>query len=635
MENTDIIQQCNEFLGRSSRRYSATLSRATSDMNRYSGQFWDDDFKKQYRTGENRIYLTLNNWNVICNAIASPMSASPWHTELKDRTGENGQIQDAIDTIEARNDVKSSYLDAFRKCVLSGCGFVVVSTDLDELTGEPIITLESVKHLKSVALDPNVNTVDGSDAEEGAIINFIGLRKARRLYGDDVAPFDFPRTAPLLNLSGLQQWGCPEDQIAIVSYYTKENDGVHYYKICGNKVVEDNILPIKYIPIIRFAGNEIYEGNEINYDGIVRQTIDLELGANQAYSTLIERCGRSVKASYLMHVSAADGTEKSIANANKSDSAVVFWAGEHEPKPIIESFQTGDLQSVITTTRTLMEDVVGVPLTGIPGQTPEKTATEILRQQTSKESNTANYFNNAFTATNTIAKLFIELLTGGTDLRYSLENGPSVITRNMKNRQILTALSAICPDEMKGLLAVYFAKTIEDDVGKSVTANFIANLPPSIRYMGEQSNADPIALHQLEQMRVTLDGAMGQLDEVMAQNADLQKQLDAANMSLLEGREERILKWNIEEMKEQNRMALEVAKLQQTGAVDASKLQLESAKIIQQAEKDQLDAMQESDRQLLEMRKQAGAEQKAYQDGEDSGYNQGVSDGVDAAYGRP
>jgi flagellar biosynthesis/type III secretory pathway protein FliH len=45
--------------------------------------------------------------------------------------------------------------------------------------------------------------------------------------------------------------------------------------------------------------------------------------------------------------------------------------------------------------------------------------------------------------------------------------------------------------------------------------------------------------------------------------------------------------------------------------------------------------MQESDRQLLEMRKQAGAEQKAYQDGEDSGYNQGVSDGVDAAYGRP
>lgn len=627
MENTEIIQQCNEFLGRSSRRYSSTLSRATSDMNRYSGQFWDDDFKKQYRTGENRIYLTLNNWNVICNAIASPMSASPWHTELKDRTGENNQIQEAIDTIEARNDVKSSYLDAFRKCVLSGCGFVVVSTDLDELTGEPIITLESVKHLKSVALDPNVNTVDGSDAEEGAIINFIGLRKARRLYGDDVAPFDFPRTAPLLNLSGLQQWGCPEDQIAIVSYYTKENDGVHYYKICGNKVVEDNILPIKYIPIIRFAGNEIYEGNEINYDGIVRQTIDLELGANQAYSTLIERCGRSVKASYLMHVSAADGTEKSVANANKADSAVVFWAGEHEPKPIIESFQTGDLQSVITTTRTLMEDVVGVPLTGIPGQTPEKTATEILRQQTSKESNTANYFNNAFTATNTIAKLFIELLTGGNDLRYSLENGPSVITRQIKARQEIASLSTICPDDMKGILAVYFARTLEDDTGKDITKNMIANLPPNIQFLERDTEADPVALHQLQQMKLTLDQAMQQLDEVGAQNAELQKQLDAANLNLMENREQRILDWNKFNVQEQDKMALETMKLQQNGAMDASKLQLDAAKLMQQAESEQIRAMQEHDRTLADMQGQIA-------EAEDRGYEQGVNDGVDAAYDR-
>ena len=295
-ENLDIIEQCTEFLRRSSRRYSSTLMRATKDMRRYSGDFWDSDFKKQYRNGKNRTYLQLNNWNVICNAISSPLSASPWHTELKNKEGDMKLIQESIDKLEARNDVKSALQDAFRKAVLTGYGFLVVSTDLDEFTGEPTIVLESVKNLQSVAMDPNVMTVNGLDAEEGAVVNYIGVKKAKRLYGDEVAPFDYPATAPAMNLNGMDQWSIQPDQIAVVSYYVKENDGVHFYKICGNLVVQEATLPIKYIPIIRISGNEIYEKDSINYNGIIQQTMSLELGANIAYSTLIERCGRSSKA---------------------------------------------------------------------------------------------------------------------------------------------------------------------------------------------------------------------------------------------------------------------------------------------------------------------------------------------------
>ena len=626
IENSlEIIQQCNDFLTKSSARFATTLLRASKDLIRYSGQFWDDDMKK-FRTGRNRIYLSLNNWNVLCNAIASPLSSSPWHTELKDKTQEFKLVQEAIDKLEASNDVKSALVDAFRKCVLTGYGFIVISTDIDEFTGEPTVVLESVKQLQSVAMDPNINTVSGSDAEEGAIINYIGLKKARRLYGDDVAPFDYPATSTVINFGQMNQWGCTTDQLAVVSYYVKENEGVHFYKIVGDKVVQDAILPIKYIPIVRFAGNEIYEKDQVNYDGIIRQTLDLELGANQAYSTLIERCGRSVKASYLAHIGAFDGLEKQVQACDKEDAMAVSWKGDVEPKPLVEQFQTGDLQAVIQTTRTLMEDVVGIPLTGIPDTSPEKTATEIMRQQTSKESNTAQYFNHAFTASQVISKIFIELLNGGQDLKFTLENGPSVITRAMKARQELTALGAICTEEMKPVLAVYFAKTLEDDIGEEMTKNLIANLPPNIRYIAEEQQADPVALHQMEQMKQTLDMAMMQLDEVGAQNAELQKQLDAAQLSLMEGREERILKWNIEEMKEQNRMALETAKLQQSGMVDAGKLQLDAAKVIQQAENDNIKAMRESDQILNEMRsRESQAEVR--------GYEEGLADGANAVSG--
>lgn len=627
-ENKDIIEQCTAFLGKSSRRYSKPLSRAVNDLRRYSGDFWDEDMRKKYRRGKKRTCLQLNNWNVMCNAIASPLSASPWHVELKNQN-EVKAVQDLIDQLEAKSDVKTALLDAFRKSVLTGYGFLVVSTDIDEYSGDPTIVVESVKHLQSVAMDPACVTVSGIDAEEGAVVNFIGLKKAKRLYGDEVAPFDYPNAQPRLNLNGMEQWGCPEDQIAIVSYYVKEADGVHFYKICGNIVVQDAFLPIKYIPIIRIAGNEIYDLENIDYNGLVQQTLSLELGANIAYSTLIERCSRSVKANYLINVDAIDGLERNFAQASDDDSAAVLWKGEHQPVPLVEQFQTGDLQAVVTTTRTLMEDVIGIPLTGIPDGAPEKTATEILRQQTSKESNTAQYYNNAFSACNHMAKLFIELFNGGVDLRYSLENGPSVVTRQMKARQELTALSGICPEEMKGVLAVFFSKTLEDDVGEAFSKNMIANLPPNIQYIDDKSMMDPVAAHQMEQMKLTLDESMLQLNQAVQQNQELQKQLDAANLSLMENREQRVLDWNRFQVEEKDKMALELAKLQQSGEVDAAKLQLDAAKLMADAENAQIKEMRENDKMLFDMQNKVD---QARTEGEQSGYEKGVNDGVDAAF---
>lgn len=632
MENTDnkeIINQCTDFLRRSSRRFSSTLKRATNDLRRYSGGFWDDEFKKMYRKGKNRLYLSLNNWNVICNAISSPLSASPWHTELKVKEGEFKEIQEAIDALEATNDVKTSLLDAFRKAVLTGYGFLVVSTDTDVITGEPVIVLESVKYLQSIAMDPACVNVDGSDAEEGAVVNFMSLRKARREYGEDVAPMNYPRTQAALSLNGMSQWGCPEDQIAVVSYYVKENDGVHFYRICGDKVVTSLTLPIKFIPIVRIAGNEIYEKDDINFNGIVQQTMSLELGANIAYSTLIERCGRSTKANYLIHVTAMDGLEKNYANSDQDDAMAVLWKGDHEPKPLVEQFQTGDLQAVVSTTRTLMEDVVGIPLTGIPDGAPEKTATEILRQQTSKESNTASYFNHAFTASQTLSKIFIELLNGGQDLMFTLENGPSVITRQMKARQELTALATICPDEMKPIIAKFFADTLEDDVGKDLARNILANLPKELVYLQDDS-MDPGAVHMLEMMKATLDETMMQLDEQIAANGELQKELDTAQISMMENREQRVLDWEKFRIQESNKMTLETAKLEQSGVELGANIQLETDKLMVEAEKNQAKAQNDTDKVILDAMKTTDAQQKA----EDAGYEQGVNDGVDAAFGR-
>ena len=559
----DIIEQCNAFLTKSDNRFSDTIARAVKDLRRYSGDFWNNSTIRKYKRGK-RINLSLNNWCPMVNAIASPISNSPWHIELTEKDSpELEQVQATIDEIEAESDNKSAIVDAFRKAVLTGYGFLVVTTVEDELTGEPKIIVESASHIDAIAMDPNCNTVDGSDAEEGAVINYISVKKAKRLYGEDVVPFSYPSVSTMIDFNEFEQWDIPEDSVAVISYFAKNESGtVTLYKIVGDKVVQQIDLPIKYIPILRLAGNEIFERNQINYNGIIQQSLPLELGANIAYSTLIERVGRSPKANYMVNVDAIDGLERNMAAVNQDDTVAVLWKGEHQPVPLNESFQTGDLQATISTCRTLMEDTIGIPMTGIIDQ-KERTATEILRQETSKESNTASYYNNAFKAIRTMGRIIIELVNAGEDLRFTLENGPSVITRQMKARQELNALSTIMPDNMKPIIAKYFADTLKNEIGKELSDNIVANLPLDVKFISEMQ--DPAAVHQLNQMRAAMDDTMMELEKTKAENEELQQQIKQMQLGMMDNREQRVLDFQKFNIQEQDKMMLETAKLEQQG----------------------------------------------------------------------
>lgn len=550
-------------------------------------------------SGRNRTCLSLNNWAVMSNAIASPFSSSPWHIELCDKQNEAADLQRAIDVLEQSNDTKTALLDAFRKAVLTGYGYIVVSTDVNE-QGEPEVIVESARNINSVAMDPFIDTCDGSDGEQAAIVNYISVKKAKRLYGDDVVPYDYPRVQPAMSLSTMQQWNVPSQSVAVVSYYKKNEAGlVDFYKICGDKVVTHVELPCSVIPVIRLAGNEIYEDNRINYDGIVRQTFALELGANIAYSTLIERCGRSTKANFIANVDAIEGLEEYYRKADQDDSMLIMYKGNVAPQPITEQFQTGDLQNTIASCRTLMEDCIGVPLAGIAQNQPEKTATEILRQQISKESNTACYYNNAYTACRTLARIVIQLLNDNVDLPFTLENGPSVITRQMKARQELTALATICPDTVKPIIAKYYADTLQDDVGDDLSRNIVANLPQDVKFITSDAT-DPTAIHQLQQMRATLDATMQQLEQAQAENAQMKQELQNAQATLIENREARQLDWQKFIVQQQNQMQLESARLQSQNVKAAADIEQKNKELTLKANEAAAKVIQDSNNQLRE-----------------------------------
>jgi hypothetical protein len=582
----ELIEKCRKFLAKSSQRYSSQVSKQVADLESFNGNFWTPEVRKTYlRTGKRKYCLHFSDWSVLANAIVSPYAKSPWHDELVDRRGDLGEIQEAINDLERDSDLKHEFKKALLRGVVSGAGYIVATTVLDEFTGEPKITAEFVTRQASVALDPMVEKVDASDAEEGAIVNYISVNKAKRLYGDDVVPYLYPQNPPKLSFTGINQWPNLQDCVQLVSYYYKnENGTVDYCKICGDRVVEKIELPIKYIPIIRFAGYEKYDTDFTKYAGIVDKTWSLQLGLNIAYSTLMERANRSIKANVIMSTAAGQNLDPYYEKKEDEDGSVIMYnQGADVPQVIKESFETGDLANVIETTRNLIADVIGVPLAGIIGDS-DKTATEFLIQNNSQESNVSIFFDNAYRACRTFGRIVIELLTGGMDIPFELENGPDVITNNLKHRQELSAIAGTLPQEMQPIVAVHMCDTIDSDFVDNVRADIIANLGANLKIVSDKPS-DPVAIHELEQMKALLDSTMEQVDELKKDNDELNIQNMSLQLQLQNTKESRI----VDLAKHQDRLELDEEKLRLEADKQGVELQLDIADKQSELAKEALD----------------------------------------------
>lgn len=598
----EITERCVDFLKDSSSFYSDSVLDRINDERMYSGDFWTTERIKEWKRTKRRCEH-LSQWPVFESAIASPLSASPWHAQLEDQAGNPG-LQDSIDTIEADSDSKVAFVECFSKSVVLGANYIIVTTVEDEFTGDAKIVPECVMDPSSVALDPNAVTASARDAEQGAVVNWISVRKAKRLYGEDVVPMAFPTSLPSLYEIGDQWITRPKNSIPIVTYYEKNRDGfVDMYKLCGNKVVAHAQLPTTIIPIIRFAGYRIMRGRIVDYIGIVRKTYSLQLGLNLAYSTMLDRINRSPKANFMYPAGSMDGLEEYLQRCTEDDSLAVIFKPVNGSQPIQlkESFETGDLRSVIDTTQTLMAAVLGIPPTGIQGtlgeSTVERSATEVLEQSANRQSNVASLYNHAYEAMKAVWTCVIEMLNGGKRAKFSLQAGPDVITANMKRRQELQVMAGLLPEELKPILAKYYADTLSTDDAKALSKDIVANLDPAIKLVSDQE-LDAYAIHEIRQIKQVADNAMEQLQLVTEENQKLKEQLQGAFLELGNKREQRQLDWNkalLDQQDKQARLELDAAKAGVQGSIDQQQIDIERQKAAMEAQDRMEDTMDRSD----------------------------------------
>lgn len=553
----DKIKYISDKLEDSSEYYSSLISRKKRDIEIYSGNFWNKDTISTYdRTG--RVCSSFTQYSKFANAIVSPFSRSSYHCEIEDTSGQFTQIQDEIDKFENDSNTKYTILCAVKNACITGTGFIVLSIEDNK------IFPELVRDVGQVALDPNIIELDGSDAEYGAIVTYISITKAKRLYGKDVVNYD--KTSKLSSIG--DQWSIPNDSVPLVSFYEINDSGVcELTKVCGNKVIMDTVqLPFKRIPIYRICFNEVIRNGKVDYNGIVDMTSDIMLAQSIAFSTIIERANRSPKANYMMEVSQLDGLEEFYKRLNTKESLVCLYNGEKvntPPVPITETYQTSDLQSTIDTTANLMSQVIGVPIGGINPATD--TATEVLVQQANSESNVYSLYSNASAAirsmSETIVSVFCEYYNIDTIPTFRLINGPEVITQNMKTRAELSIIANMLTDETsRKIIAKHYIDTFDSSTKDDLKADLIAN-DTETQYVSEYtSQPEPAALiQQLNMLQQQFDTLTQQYQELSKTAEELKNENDQLNLSLIDQKQQNILA----AQKQRNDYAIQVTKLEQ------------------------------------------------------------------------
>lgn len=550
-DDLEFIRKVKENLSKSSSFYESLIQRKKNDLRLYSGNFWTDDLVAA-TDRKGRINRSFTFYPKYCSAIVSPFSKSPYHAEIEDPDGVYSEIQDKLNFIENQNNMKYVLSQALKHATIQGTGFFILSIK------DGKICPEIVRDVSQVALDPAIYELDGSDASWGAIVNFISIARAKRIYGDDVIVNE--ENYELMDFGS--QWETPQDQLPIVTYYEMNNNGsVDMYQVCGNKIVNTVNINIDRIPIYRLCFNEIVVGNKIDYNGIVDMTKDLQFGLNLGYSTLLERANRTPKANFLMPAKAYDGLEEFYQKLHTKESLIAVYNGDVPPTPIIEQYQTQDLMATIQSCNDLMASTIGIPSMGLNPMMKDQTATEILTQQANSESNVGILYENAYQTIFSFSRNIIQLLCWEAGIEklpeFKLINGPQIITKLMKRRQELLAVSNMVDDVTKKIVAKHYMETLDADVKDGLVADIVAN-SPEINWISDSTeDEDPRAVNILNKMNGVLNDTQNELEAQIAENGELKKTIQELQLQLINQKQQQLL-----DLQEHNdKMNLEWAKL--------------------------------------------------------------------------
>ena len=272
-----------------------------------------------------------------------------------------------IRRIEYQSNAQAAYDTATDYQVNGGIGYwrVITAYSSEEISPEAFeqdIFIRRIKDPMNVYLDPDINEIDGSDARFGFIFDNMPIEEFNKKY----PKYKNPPITTSLGESG-NTW-VTIDHVRVAEYYrrvdhkktivaftdpqtgeirvldkkdipkelleplmedsaTKTREitapEIEWYLLAGDEIIERNIWPGKYIPIVRIIGEETIIDGELDRKGHTRALLDPQRIYNYWTSSAVEYVALQGKQPFIGAAAAIEGYETYWETANRINYSIL------------------------------------------------------------------------------------------------------------------------------------------------------------------------------------------------------------------------------------------------------------------------------------------------------------------------
>lgn len=595
----DIVKKFKTFAQRSREAYSEMYDRIREDRLFMGGESqWtkeDDNFVAKTR---NRVTV-----NVLANqvhSVANKYSTFPftWYTGDPD-------IDKEIDDFFGEDSNRFATEEALLDCVAFGLGVLALGTDVTA-DGKTVPVIYSVTDPERVMLDGDISELDGSDAMEGALIDYRSREWIRVHMGEEYVP---QKKAKPVFTGALSKPGL----VPIVTYYYLDTDGCHVATLVNDVQVEsdevEQVLPIMRIPIFPVFGERTWTADDKQiYRGLISKGKTVQRIVNFAMTQMIERLALSPKPQFRGYMESFKGYDSYYKKAGSGINPILPSQRIANDKktvlPLPEVFQPNiqfaDLQQITQGTMDMLTSITGVDSKGLADHESELTATAVLYTSQVFATNIKHFYTHLRTSFKALGDLVMVML-GYAGQKIDVAQGPDAYMQNQIARQELTALMGVVEPNQKRAIVNAILRTHPDN---EILATLYAEL---------NSAPQPSAMEQemeqvIEQMKQAIEQKDQEIMNLTAQVEDFRRsdrsqdrsqvfELEKMRLQHEYDQEDKILEAQIEQGLDANRAAVENEK-------DRIKVEADATRAAIRAEGDLMKLQGQAAKQEMELDKE-------------------------------
>lgn len=572
IENSEILNKFKAFKSRSTEGFSSLNERIKQERKFVSGDQWSKNDDKYFSRTRNRI--TLNVIGNQCHSVANQYAAFPytWFTN-------NENIDKEVDQFFATDANQFAVDEALLDQVSHGRGVMALGSDTDP-NGKEVPVLYSITDPDRVLLDPDSVDLDGSDAMEGALIDYRSREWVRVHMGEEYVP---GKREKMICASA----SC-STLIPIITYYWLDTDGCHVTTFVnekevtkqdedGNEVSATYVLPLHRIPIFPVWGERTWEDNKETYTGLISKSEAVQRIVNYAMTQLCERLALSPKPMWKGYIESFKDLDKYYKRAGTGENTIIpgqRLANDNTtqlplPERVDNTVQFADVQGIVQGTLGMMTSITGVDSKGLADTESDVTATAVMYTAKVFQNNIRHFFSHLRTTFKSIGDCVMVLL-GHPDVHVEVTQGPDAYAENQVARQELAALMGVAEPNQKRAIINAILKTHPDN-------DILAQLYGDLNAMQAPTPMEAQAMETIETMKKAIEGKDAEIMQLTAQVETLTKQRENQDKSYV---------FELKKMELQHRFEMEKLALQ----AQISNTPADVAKAAAEADKARLDA---------------------------------------------